>query len=239
MLPQDHHVCNGTCYDFRSPCEGRCQSDDFYMCSSGDQCYRYWDNCDGVHHCADGSDENAVCKLREMIVYFVPSLMTVLILTLIVIVLVLKVRKSDCCLRDLDLHGDVEGDEAEVVDSGVNHVVDSSSHEGDVNLEEEGAALTSATTTTATTTTATSKTSPPATKLGRSVSAETAVLLAADAAAAATTTSGGGCIENGKKGVRVTLINLKTRSRLTVEHQRQAATSSSTWWKFFRHNSQT
>ena len=66
---QDHHVCNGTCYDFSVPCGGRCQSKDFYMCSSGDQCYRYWDNCDGVAQCADASDESVTCQVWPIIIW--------------------------------------------------------------------------------------------------------------------------------------------------------------------------
>ena len=61
---QDYHVCNGTCYDHTVPCNGSCQSTDFYMCDSGDQCYRYWDHCDSEEHCDDASDEGGACKAR-------------------------------------------------------------------------------------------------------------------------------------------------------------------------------
>ena len=37
---------------------------DFFMCKSGDQCYRYWDHCDNEEHCDDGSDEGGACKAR-------------------------------------------------------------------------------------------------------------------------------------------------------------------------------
>ena len=42
------------------------------MCSSGDQCYRYWDNCDGVAQCADASDESVACQVWPLF-FFVQS----------------------------------------------------------------------------------------------------------------------------------------------------------------------
>ena len=67
MFLQDHHICDGTCFDLSVPCNGTCQSEDFYMCDSGDQCYRYWDHCDKRYQCADRSDEGAVIVIHNTI----------------------------------------------------------------------------------------------------------------------------------------------------------------------------
>ena len=66
---QEYHICNGTCYDHTVPCHGECQSPDFYMCNSGDQCYRYWDHCDNQEHCDDASDEGGACTARYVHFY--------------------------------------------------------------------------------------------------------------------------------------------------------------------------
>ena len=49
------------------------------MCASGTQCYRYWDYCDHEQHCEDSSDEGAICKARDYIVFVVPTLMLLVI----------------------------------------------------------------------------------------------------------------------------------------------------------------
>jgi len=225
----DHHVCNGTCHDFSVPCQGSCQSDDFFMCHSGDQCYRYWDHCDGTRQCSDGSDETFVCKLREMIVYFVPVLMTVLILTLIVIVLVLKIKRWKCNrnIGEVDEReegdGELDEDEDDGGGQGLNRIeIDTQSNEEEEEVEE-----------TATVSTSTAKSgmsvdgkdksmqggSP------RSLSSETPAVLKEGKKAL----NLGRLRERGtKKEVRVTLINLKTRSHLTVEHQQ---TRKKSWWR--------
>ena len=74
---QDYHICNGTCYDHTVPCHGECQSPDFYMCNSGDQCYRYWDHCDNKEHCEDASDEGGACTARY--VHFLTMLLEVVV----------------------------------------------------------------------------------------------------------------------------------------------------------------
>jgi hypothetical protein len=50
-------------------------STDFFLCASGEQCYRYWDYCDHEAHCDDGSDEGTICQARDYIVFVVPALM--------------------------------------------------------------------------------------------------------------------------------------------------------------------
>ena len=67
---QDHHICNGLCFDYTIPCNGSCQDKNFYMCESEDQCYRFWDHCDKVAQCDDGSDEGQVIIFREYFRYF-------------------------------------------------------------------------------------------------------------------------------------------------------------------------
>ena len=59
-IKKDHHVCNGKCFDYTIPCNGTCQHANYYQCDSGDQCYRYWDHCDKILQCDDGSDEGSV-----------------------------------------------------------------------------------------------------------------------------------------------------------------------------------
>ena len=49
------------------------------MSPSGEQCYRYWDYCDHEQHCDDGSDEGAICRARDYIVFVVPTLMLLVI----------------------------------------------------------------------------------------------------------------------------------------------------------------
>ena len=60
MVFKDHHVCGGTCMSYEVPCNGSCQHEHFFLCDSGDQCYRYWDHCDRILQCDDGSDEGRV-----------------------------------------------------------------------------------------------------------------------------------------------------------------------------------
>jgi hypothetical protein len=35
---------------------------------------RYWDYCDHEQHCDDNSDEGAICRARDYIVFVVPTL---------------------------------------------------------------------------------------------------------------------------------------------------------------------
>ena len=76
---QDYHVCNGICYDYTVPCNGTCRNPDFFLCASGEQCYRYWDYCDHEQHCDDDSDEGTICQARDYIVFVVPTLMLLVI----------------------------------------------------------------------------------------------------------------------------------------------------------------
>lgn len=91
---QDYHVCNGTCLPHTTPCQGVCQSPDYYLCRSGDECYRYWDYCDNEKHCRDGSDEGTICLARDYVVYFVPVLMMFLIASLLITLLVLRLKNN-------------------------------------------------------------------------------------------------------------------------------------------------
>jgi len=93
---EDHHVCNGSCLHHTTPChKGVCVSSDYLPCSSGDQCYRYWDYCDNEKHCLDGSDEGSICVARDYIVYFVPVLMMLLIIAMLIILLIIRVRGAN------------------------------------------------------------------------------------------------------------------------------------------------
>ena len=96
--------------DYTLPCKGVCTSPDYYLCASGDQCYRYWDYCDNEKHCADGTDEGNVCLARDYVVYFVPVLMMTLIVTLLVILLIIRLKGGEM-LR----HFQEENPEVEIV----------------------------------------------------------------------------------------------------------------------------
>ena len=190
------------------------------MCDSGDQCYRYWDHCDNIEQCYDGSDEGTTCSARDMIVYLVPLLMLTLISTLIVILLVLRI-KGGCMMAP------------SVADNDDNLVV--------IATTASTNSLNDPSTATRVTTTTVGAVGRTPTGISRSVSANLGNATSGSSATLVVTTTeksperngirGKKRGSNGEKELRVTLCNKNSTSHLSMEEPINRANN---WWKVLK-----